>query len=353
MDKRIRVLIVDDSALMRLLLTKLLASDPEIDVVGTASDPLQASQKIEELSPDVLTLDVEMPHMDGLTFLANLMKTHPLPVVMVSSLTQHGCETTIKALELGAVDFFPKPTLQQLSISNGDAALELLTKVKIAASARVVPQAVNSSEALAARLAPQQLMHQVILIGASTGGTEAIREILTSLPPNIPGIVMVQHMPPGFTASFAQRLDKLCAFRVKEAQDGDRVQPGLALLAPGDFQTTLHRAYTGYYVQVQKSEPVNRHRPSVDALFNSAAESAKANSIAVLLTGMGEDGARGLYQLRQAGAFTIAQDESTSVVFGMPRAAIALGAAEFVLPLPRIAREIIRLLESIQRPMSA
>ncbi|HLI48954.1 MAG TPA: chemotaxis response regulator protein-glutamate methylesterase [Chthonomonas sp.] len=352
MDKRIRVLIVDDSALMRLLLAKLLTFDPQIEVVGTASDPLQASQKIEELSPDVITLDVEMPHMDGLTFLANLMKAHPIPVVMVSSLTQHGCETTIRALELGAVDFFPKPTLQQLNTSN-TAALELLTKVKTAASARVVTQVENPSKALAARLAPQQLMHQVILIGASTGGTEAIREILTSLPPNIPGIVMVQHMPPGFTASFAQRLDKLCAFRVKEAQDGDRVQPGLALLAPGDFQTTLHRNYTGYHVQVQKSEPVNRHRPSVDALFNSAAESAKANSIAVLLTGMGEDGARGLYQLRQAGAFTIAQDEATSVVFGMPRAAIALGAAEFVLPLPRIAREIIRLLESMQRPMSA
>ncbi|CCW34315.1 response regulator receiver modulated CheB methylesterase [Chthonomonas calidirosea] len=352
MEKRIRVLIVDDSALIRLLLTKLLTSDPQIEVVGTASDPLQASQKIEELSPDVLTLDVEMPHMDGLTFLADLMNHHPLPVVMVSSLTQHGCETTIKALELGAVDFFPKPTLQQLNTSN-DAALELLAKVKAAASARVVRRSASRSEALVAKLAPQQLMHQVILIGASTGGTEAIREILTSLPPNIPGIVMVQHMPPGFTSSFAQRLDKLCPFHVKEAQDGDRVQPGLALLAPGDFQTTLHRAYTGYYVQVQKSEPVNRHRPSVDALFNSAADSAKANVIAVLLTGMGEDGARGLYQLRQAGALTIAQDEATSVVFGMPRAAIALGAAEFVLPLPRIAQEIVRLLENMRPPMSA
>ncbi|CEK13945.1 response regulator receiver modulated CheB methylesterase [Chthonomonas calidirosea] len=352
MEKRIRVLIVDDSALIRLLLTKLLTSDPQIEVVGTASDPLQASQKIEELSPDVLTLDVEMPHMDGLTFLADLMNHHPLPVVMVSSLTQHGCETTIKALELGAVDFFPKPTLQQLNTSN-DAALELLAKVKAAASARVVRRSASRFEALVAKLAPQQLMHQVILIGASTGGTEAIREILTSLPPNIPGIVMVQHMPPGFTSSFAQRLDKLCPFHVKEAQDGDRVQPGLALLAPGDFQTTLHRAYTGYYVQVQKSEPVNRHRPSVDALFNSAADSAKANVIAVLLTGMGEDGARGLYQLRQAGALTIAQDEATSVVFGMPRAAIALGAAEFVLPLPRIAQEIVRLLENMRPPMSA
>ncbi|CEK13946.1 protein-glutamate methylesterase/protein-glutamine glutaminase [Chthonomonas calidirosea] len=352
MEKRIRVLIVDDSALIRLLLTKLLTSDPQIEVVGTASDPLQASQKIEELSPDVLTLDVEMPHMDGLTFLADLMNHHPLPVVMVSSLTQHGCETTIKALELGAVDFFPKPTLQQLNTSN-DTALELLAKVKTAASARVVRRSASRSEALVAKLAPQQLMHEVILIGASTGGTEAIREILTSLPPNIPGIVMVQHMPPGFTSSFAQRLDKLCPFHVKEAQDGDRVQPGLALLAPGDFQTTLHRGYTGYYVQVQKSEPINRHRPSVDALFNSAADSAKANVIAVLLTGMGEDGARGLYQLRQAGALTIAQDEATSVVFGMPRAAIALGAAEFVLPLPRIAQEIVRLLENMRPPMSA
>lgn len=350
--RRTRVLIVDDSAIMRLLLSKILAADPEIEVVGTADDPLQAKTQIPTLLPDVLTLDVEMPHMDGLTFLQSLMAERPMPVIMVSSHTQHGCETTLRALELGAVDFFPKPSYEQLH-SSSDVLEELRQKIKEAARARIRASFTNLSASTPLNLSQKASAHQVLLIGASTGGTEAIRTILTALPANVPGIVMVQHMPPGFTASFAQRLDNLCAFRVKEAEDGDRVKPGLALLAPGDFQMALHRSYIGYSVEVTKSPPVNRHRPSVDVLFESAAKCAGPNAIAALLTGMGEDGARGLCSLREAGAHTIAQDEATCVVFGMPRVAIALGGAEFVLPLPRIASEMLRLLEQLQRPLSA
>lgn len=350
--RRTRVLIVDDSAIMRLLLSKILAADPEIEVVGTAADPLQAKTQIPTLLPDVLTLDVEMPHMDGISFLQSLMAERPMPVIMVSSHTQHGCETTLRALELGAVDFFPKPSYEQLH-SSSDVLEELRQKIKEAARARIRASFTNLSASTPLNLSQKASAHQVLLIGASTGGTEAIRTILTALPANVPGIVMVQHMAPGFTASFAQRLDNLCAFRVKEAEDGDRVQPGLALLAPGDFQMALQRSYTGYSVEVTKSPPVNRHRPSVDVLFESAAKCAGPNAIAALLTGMGEDGARGLCSLREAGAHTIAQDEATSVVFGMPRVAIALGGAEFVLPLPRIASEMLRLLEQLQRPLSA
>lgn len=346
---RSRVLIVDDSAAMRQLLAAILSSDPEIEVVGTASDPYFARDKIQNLCPDVLTLDVEMPRMDGLTFLEKLMNSRPMPVVMVSSLTQQGCDTTMRALELGAVDFFAKPTIDTLR-GVSDAAEEIIAKVKCAARARIqrktTPAArppVSGVARLAASYVPR-LTHQVIAIGASTGGTEAIREVLTALPADIPGIVIVQHMPPGFTASFAQRLDKLCAINVKEAADGDRVLPGHALIAPGAFHLEMRRSGAEYYVRVFDGAPVNRHRPSVDVLFDSCAENAKHNVVGVILTGMGDDGARGLRKMRDAGAHTIAQDEKTCVVFGMPKEAIAMGGAETVLPLHHISNALVGIM---------
>jgi two-component system chemotaxis response regulator CheB len=343
--RKIRVLIVDDSALMRQLLTEILSSDEMIEVVGTASDPFFARDKIKTLQPDVVTLDVEMPRMDGLTFLEKLMAAHPLPVVMVSSLTQRGCEVTIRALELGAVDFFPKPTLDPATgVLQG--AVQIVEKVKAAAHARVRPR--NGGMRPAAPTPRPSGMgfrttHQIIAIGASTGGTEAIREVLTALPADTPGIVIVQHMPPGFTASFAQRLNSLCAIHVKEAQDGDRVLPGQALIAPGNFHMSLYRSGAEFFVRVGMGDPVNRHRPSVDVLFNSCAECAGGNVAAAILTGMGDDGARGMRRMRDAGARTIAQDEASCVVFGMPREAIAHGGAETVLPLSRVAEELLKL----------
>jgi two-component system chemotaxis response regulator CheB len=346
--QKIRALVVDDSAAMRQLLTQILSSDPQIEVVGTAADPYFARDKIRDLRPDVLTLDVEMPRMDGLTFLEKLMRAHPMPVVMVSSLTQKGCDITMQALELGAVDFFPKPTINTLN-GVAEGAYEIVEKVKTAARARVMPRSSPSG----ARSAPipsrtsgaaaYRLTHQLIAIGASTGGTEAIKEVLTALPADTPGIVIVQHMPPGFTASFAQRMDSLCAIRVREAKDGDRVLPGHALIAPGNFHMALVRSGAEYSVRVFMSDPVNRHRPSVDVLFDSCAEQAGKNVVAAILTGMGDDGARGMRRMRDNGARTIAQDEATCVVFGMPKEAIAHGGAEQTLPLPRIASELYRL----------
>jgi len=350
--RKIRVLIVDDSALMRQVLSKILSSDPSIEVVGTAADPLFARDKIKSLCPDVLTLDVEMPRMDGLTFLEKLMAAHPMPVVMVSSLTQKNCEVTLRALELGAVDFFAKPVLDTAT-GVFEGAAQIIEKVKMASVARLRGRAFKDNTAgLPARPAPARPLtvptgyrttHQLIAIGASTGGTEAIREVLTMLPPDSPGIVIVQHMPPGFTASFANRLNTLCAIRVSEAKDGDRVLPGHALIAPGNLQTSLYRSGAEYYVRVMHADPVNRHRPSVDVLFDSVAATAGRNAVAAILTGMGDDGARGMRRMRDAGARTIAQDEATCVVFGMPKEAIAAGGAEFVFPLPRIAGELLRL----------
>lgn len=350
---KIRVLIVDDSAAIRQLLTRILSSDPAIDVVGHAPDPYFARQKIKDLKPDVLTLDVEMPRMDGITFLEKLMHGHPMPVVMVSSLTQKGQDITLRALELGAVDFFPKPTIDTLT-GVADAAQQIIDKVKSAAHARVMRRTMSSAGTdTATTVRPSlsagtqfRLTNQIIAIGASTGGTEAIREVLTRLPADTPGVVIVQHMPPGFTASFAQRLDSLCAIRVKEAEDGDRVLPGHALIAPGNLHTELVRSGANYSVRVFSGPPVNRHRPSVDVLFDSCAAQAGRNVVAAILTGMGNDGARGLRRLREAGARTIAQDEATCVVFGMPKEAIACDGAEFVLPLPRIAGEVLRLAAS-------
>lgn len=346
----IRVLIVDDSAAMRQLLTQILQTDPAIEVIGTAADPYFARDKIRALKPDVLTLDVEMPRMDGLTFLEKLMRGHPMPVVMVSSLTQQGCDVTMRALELGAVDFFPKPTMDTLQGVEGGAA-QIIAKVKTAALARVrSPDAALKDHAAPPRpglagtgVAAFRLTHQIIAIGASTGGTEAIREILTALPADAPGIVIAQHMPPGFTASFANRLNGLCAMRVSEAKNGDRVLPGHALVAPGNLHMEIQRSGAEYTVRVFEAPTVNHHRPSIDVLFDSCAAQAGKNVTAAILTGMGDDGARGLRGLRDSGARTIAQDESTCVVYGMPKEAVRHGGAEKVLPLNRIANELLNL----------
>ena len=338
MAKKIRVLVVDDSAAMRMLLSNILNSDPGIEVIATAQDPFVAREKIKDLEPDVITLDVEMPRMDGITFLEKLMKGHPMPVVMVSSLTQKSCEVTMTALELGAVDFVAKPVVDTLA-GIQEAAQELTSNVKAAFVARI-----KTNTSRVERTAPVtstiRLTHQMIAIGASTGGTEAIRTVLMSLPPSSPGIVIVQHMPPGFTKSFADRLDSYCAIHVKEAQDGDRILPGQALLAPGGFHMAVRRSGAQTSVTVFDADPVNLHRPSVDVLFDSCADQMGPNATGVILTGMGGDGARGMKKMHDAGAKTFAQDEATCVVFGMPKEAIATGGVDTVLPLNEIARAI-------------
>ncbi|HEY3333092.1 MAG TPA: chemotaxis response regulator protein-glutamate methylesterase [Capsulimonadaceae bacterium] len=344
--KKTRVLIVDDSALMRQLLSKILGSDPDIEVVGVAADPFYARDKIKALEPDVLTLDIEMPRMDGITFLEKLMKGHPMPVVMVSAQTKAHCDITIRALELGAVDFVQKPTVSTTEALNAEAAT-IIEKVKAAGRARV-------SRATPTRIAPAPVSsirsgklvaspNAIIVIGASTGGTEAIREVLIRLPEETPGIVIVQHMPPGFTDSFAQRMDQCCKINVREAKDGDRVMPGLALIAPGGFQMGIVRRSNGYHVQVTDAPEVNRHKPSVDYMFDSLAAITGRNVTAAILTGMGADGAKGMRHLRDLGARTVAQDAATCVVFGMPKEAIAHGGAEFVLPIDQIAGAILDL----------
>jgi two-component system chemotaxis response regulator CheB len=342
---KIKVLIVDDSAVMRQLLREILSSDPAIDVVGVATDPVAARDKILRRQPDVLTLDVEMPRMDGLTFLEKLMRAHPMPVVMISSLTERGCETTLRALELGAVDFISKP---KIDVVGGTVQLadEILEKVKSAAHAKIIGVRRKLAAGPTRPLLSQALIkstHQVIAVGASTGGTEALREMLEPLPPDSPGIVIVQHMPEKFTRSFAERLDSLCRIRVKEAQDGDRILPGHALLAPGNFHMEVLRSGAEYRVRVFSADPVNRHRPSVDVLFHSCAKYLGSNVVGVILTGMGADGARGMLEMRKAGARTIAQDEASCVVFGMPKEAIAMGGAEEVLPLGQIPAGVLRM----------
>lgn len=345
--RKVRVLVVDDSALMRQLLSQLLRSDPEIEVVGTATDPSAARAKIQALAPDVLTLDVEMPKEDGISFLGHLMQTQPMPVVMVSSLTQRGCETTLRALELGAVDFVTKP---KLDMERGTLQLgaELIEKVKAAARSRVRRRAVRPPAAFERAPSPPSAMtlrttQKVIAIGASTGGTEAIRAVLTALPPNAPPIVIVQHMPPVFTSHFARRLDGLCRVRVKEASDGDVLLDGHVLIAPGgEAHLEVVRSGANYSVRLVKAPPVGHHRPSVDVMFHSCARAVGPNAVGAILTGMGADGARGLLAMRRAGAKTLAEDESTCVVFGMPREAIACGAAEHVVPLDRMAGTLLR-----------
>ncbi len=343
-----KVLIVDDSAVMRQILKQILSEDASIEVVGVASDPLLAREKVLRLQPDVLTLDVEMPRMDGLTFLEKLMRAHPMPVVMISSLTERGCQTTVRALELGAVDFVSKP---KIDVADGTIQLagEIIEKVKAAAKAKIIGLRKKISGGTPRPLAPHALIrstHQVIAIGASTGGTEALRDVLEPLPPDSPGIVIVQHMPEKFTRSFADRLDSLCRVRVKEAEDGDRILPGHALIAPGNYHMEVLRSGADYRVRVFSGEPVNRHRPSVDVLFRSCARYLGSNAVGVILTGMGADGARGLLEMREAGARTVAQDEASCVVFGMPKEAIALGAAEETLPLSQIPACALRLAAS-------
>lgn len=349
---KIRVLIVDDSALMRQVLTALLSKDPEIEVIGSAPDPYIAREKIKAMNPDVLTLDVEMPKMDGLTFLEKLMRGHPMPVVMVSSLTEAGCDTTLRALELGAVDFITKPKID-LREGMEEIAQDLIGKVKAAAQANIRREAhlvkrTSSSESDASRFTHDvsrtsmiKTTDTIIAIGASTGGTEAVKDVLEMLPPNTPPILVTQHMPERFTKTWADRMNDLCRIAVKEAEDGDSVLPGHALVAPGGYHMTLVRNGARYTVQINQDPPVNRHRPSVDVTFASVARYAGANAVGVILTGMGGDGAKEMLTMKQAGAFTIAQDEASCVVFGMPKEAIKLGGVDKVLPLGEIAGAIL------------
>ena len=348
----LRVLVVDDSALVRRVLSEELSRFPDIEVVGTAVDPYMARDRIVELKPHVLTLDVEMPRMDGLSFLAKLMKHHPLPVIVVSSLTPEDSENALRALQLGAVEVIPKPGSQ---FTVPDVGRRLVRAIRAASVARV--KRVEDSPVGESTVAPLprnlQTTHKVLGIGASTGGTQAIERLLRELPPNAPGTAVVQHMPPGFTASFAERLDRVCAMAVREARDGDILAPGLTLIAPGGHHLLVQRSGARYYVKVKSGPPVNRHKPSVDVLFQSLASSAGSNAVGVILTGMGADGAKGLAELRQAGAHTIAQDEDTSVVFGMPKAAIDLDGASEVLPLGEIPGAILDALAERRRVPAA
>lgn len=339
--KKISVLCVDDSALVRSLMKEIINAQPDMEVVAVAPDPLVARELIKQHNPDVLTLDVEMPRMDGLDFLDRLMRLRPMPVVMVSSLTERGSEVTLRALELGAVDFVTKP---KLGLRDGLVEYSDLIADKIRAAALSRPRQVNRQAVrrpmLTAR--PFATTEKLVVIGASTGGTEAIRQVLEPLPPNSPAIMITQHMPAGFTKSFVQRLDSLCAVQVHEAEDGQRVLPGHVYLAPGGVaHMKLARSGANYIVQLEASEPVNRHRPSVDVLFYSAAEVAGRNAVGVLLTGMGKDGAQGMLAMKQAGAVTFAQDEASCVVFGMPREALQIGAADEAVPLSEISERIL------------
>jgi len=338
----IRTLVIDDSALVRSLLSEILSGDPEIEVVGTACDPYVARDKIKLLKPDVLTLDVEMPRMDGLTFLENLMRLHPMPVLMVSSLTERGAEITLQALELGAVDFVTKP---KIDVAHGlqEYAGELCQKLKAVARSRprgpVGPRpAIRPPER---RATPFRTTERLIAIGASTGGTEAIREVLEQMPPDAPAVVITQHIPPAFSRPFAERMNRSSAMAVCEAADGQMIVPGHAYIAPGGRHLTVVRDGARYVCRINDAPPENRHRPSVDVLFRSVAQNAGHNAVGALLTGMGDDGARGLLTLRQAGAHTLAQDEASSVVWGMPGSAVKLQAPEQVLPLERIAGQLL------------
>jgi len=378
-----RVLIIDDSALVRSLLTEIVNRQPDMEAIGAAPDPFAAREMIRAMNPDVLTLDVEMPKMDGLEFLEKLMRLRPTPVVMVSTLTERGADVTIRALELGAIDFVAKP---KIGVAAGmrETANEICDKIRIASRARMhrhvntppvgAPASVHGGAGHGrgqgagtangigagdgngpghAKAAPATFSRisteKLIAIGASTGGTEAIREILVRLPADSPAVLITQHMPPGFTRSFAARLDGLCRMTVSEAVDGERALPGHAYIAPGDHHMRLTRSGANYLIAVDSAEPVNRHRPSVDVLFRSVAEAAGQNALGVILTGMGRDGAQGLLEMRQAGCYTVAQDEASCVVFGMPREAIALGAVEDTLPLTAIADRVRERLTAAHR----
>lgn len=352
--KKISVLVIDDSALIRKLLTEIINSHPDMEVIGTAPDPLVARDMIRMLNPDVLTLDVEMPRMDGLEFLEKLMRLRPMPVVMVSTLTERGSEITFRALELGAVDFVTKP---KFDICNGLElyAEEITDKIRIARSARIrylhpmplkhikssPPDTISGSKISCPLRYSGAASEKLILVGASTGGTEAIKDFLIHLPPDCPGLLIAQHMPEAFTRSFAERLDRLCGIRVMEARGDERVLPGHAFIAPGHSHLLLRRSGASYMTELSRAEPVNRHRPSVDVLFRSAAQCAGRNAIGVILTGMGKDGAAGMLEMRRAGAYNLAQDEASCVVFGMPREAIAIGAVDEIVPLQDMAGRVL------------
>ncbi len=353
------VVVVDDSALVRGLLAEIINRQPDMECIGAASDPLVAREMIRNLNPDVITLDVEMPRMDGIDFLSKLMRLRPMPVVMVSTLTERGAEVTLRALELGAIDFVAKP---KIGVADGLRLLaeDITEKVRTAARAHVrrlppaaapvgtAPAAGSAGVRPAAPVANLGRLstEKIIFIGASTGGTEATKEVLMNLPPDSPAVVITQHMPPGFTKSYAARLDSLCRIRVKEAVDGDRILPGHAYIAPGGFHLSVERSGANYVLRVRDGEPVNRHKPSVEVLFESAAKVVGPNALGVMLTGMGADGARAMKSMKDAGSWNVCQDEASCVVFGMPREAIAHGAAHDVLPLQRIAPALVERLRN-------
>jgi two-component system chemotaxis response regulator CheB len=354
-NRKIRVLVVDDSASVRQTMADILGGDSEIEVVGTAPDPFAAATRIQKEVPDVITLDVEMPRMDGITFLRKIMSQRPIPVVICSSLTEQGSETLFQAMDAGAVEVIAKPRLdtKQFLI---ESRVRICDAVKAAAHAKLtrsdrparrhLVEKKLTADVMMPPPAPTRAMarttERIVCIGASTGGTESLREVLTALPVTSPGIVIVQHMPELFTAAFARRLDSMSEIEIKEAQDGDAVLPGRALIAPGNRHLLLQRSGARYHVAVKDGPLVSRHRPSVDVLFRSAAQYAASNAVGIIMTGMGDDGAKGLLEMKKAGAYTIAQDEESCVVFGMPKEAIALGAAEKVFPLDRLAAEILR-----------
>jgi two-component system, chemotaxis family, protein-glutamate methylesterase/glutaminase len=351
MARKIKVLIVDDSALVRQTLAEIFSDDPDMEVMDTAGDPIIAAEKLRLAVPDVITLDVEMPRMDGLTFLKKLMSQHPLPVVICSSLVEEKSDTTLKALEYGAVDIIQKPRVGTKKFLE-ESRVTICDAVKAASRARL--RRYEESRAIEPKLTADavlskcttramiQTTEKVVAVGASTGGTEAIRAFLEVLPPDAPGIVIVQHMPEHFTAAFARRLDSLCRISVKEAEDNDTVIRGRALIAPGNHHMLLKRSGARYYVEIKDGPLVCRHRPSVDVLFRSAARYAGKNALGVIMTGMGDDGAKGLREMKEAGAGTFAQDEKSCVVFGMPQEAIKLGGVDKVLALESISREVLR-----------
>lgn len=352
--KKIRVLVVDDSALVRSLLTEIVNRQKDMECVGSANDPLVAREMIRELNPDVLTLDIEMPRMDGIEFLGRLMRLRPMPVVMISTLTEHGAEVTMRALEMGAVDFVAKP---RIGLVDGIKELsdQIVEKIRIAAAAHIRRSSPNAAsgnagqaEGVREEIKPlgRVSTEKLICIGASTGGTEAIKEVLTRLPADSPGVVITQHMPPGFTTSFAARLDSLCQITVSEATHGARILPGHAYIAPGGKQFRIDRSGANYVAVVEDGEPVNRHRPSVEVLFKSCARVAGRNAFGIMLTGMGNDGAQAMREMKDAGSYNYVQDEASCVVFGMPREAIAHGAADEVLPLTAIAPALLARLST-------
>ena len=350
-----RVVVVDDSALVRSLLAEIINRQSDMQCIGAAADPLVAREMIRNLNPDVITLDVEMPRMDGIDFLGKLMRLRPMPVVMVSTLTERGADVTMRALELGAVDFVAKP---KIGVADGlrQLADDITDKIRVATRAQLrrpspSPASAGTSGHAAGAAAPVAHLgrlstEKIVFIGASTGGTEATKEVLMSLPPDFPAVMITQHMPPGFTKSYAARLDGLCRIRVAEARDGERVLPGHAYIAPGGMHLSVERSGANYIARVQDGEPVNRHKPSVEVLFKSAARIVGQNALGIMLTGMGADGAKAMKEMRDAGSYNLVQDEASCVVFGMPREAINAGAAHEVLPLGQIATKLVERLRS-------